>query len=264
MAAVNLKRNFGRMVGDTIRPIFFMGLMKRYIPGSGTPSRSATGRSGGSSSSGGTSAGGVKIDVELNEQFVEDELKMLNALMLLDTKFEKRFREAVSKEIKDARNRLIKQIKFKNGDPRGARHSIRSIIYKKVFGGALVIPPRTNAGMTTTYEPPRKIMTGRRGGNRMIRQQRTDDIMHYGPLDRGFILRMVNAGTHPRYANGRNGRWRNGTNSTFFRLQRIGDYYRGSIAPRNFFHDIGNRELTTAMSNMRRIVDEEYDRIINN
>jgi hypothetical protein len=206
----------------------------------------------------------VQIDVELNEQFVEDELKMLNALTLLDSKFEQRFRDAVAHEMREARKRLVSQIKFENGDPRGARHSIRSIIYKKIFGGALVIPPRTNAGMPTSYEPPRKVMDGRRGGNRMIRQKRTDDIMHYGPLDRGFILRMVNAGTHPRYANGRNGRWRNGTNRTFFRLQRIGEYYRGSIAPRNFFHDIGNRELTTAMNNLRRIVDEEYDRIISN
>jgi hypothetical protein len=240
-----------------------MGYMKRFIPGSGSRTRNSTGSHSGSNGGGG--AGGIKVEVELNEQFVEDELKMLKALMLLDTKFEKSFREAVAKEITDARKRLVSQIEFKNGDPRGARHSIRKVVYNKIFGGALVIPPRTKAGMPTSYEPPRKILEGKRGGNRMIRQTRTNDIMHYGPMDRGFILRMVNAGTHPRYANGRNGRWSaNGNNRTFFRLQRIGEYYRGSISPRNFFHDIGNRELATAMNNLRRIVDEEYERIIRN
>jgi hypothetical protein len=97
----------------------------------------------------------------------------------------------------------------------------------------------------------------------MIRSNRTDDIMHYGSMDRGWILRMVNAGTHPRYANGRNGKWsKSGSNSTFFKLQKIGDYYRGSIPPANFFHKYGSRAMDRALQGIRRMIDEEYERII--
>ena len=47
----------------------------------------------------------------------------------------------------------------------------------------------------------------------MLRSQRTDDILHLMPTERGFIFRMVNTGTRPRYANGRNGNWdRKGNN----------------------------------------------------
>lgn len=231
-----------------------MGRLSDYINSHQSSSRNSSGRSG-----------GFGIEIEMNQAFFEKEEKMLRSLMLLDTSFEKRLRDFIAQEIKEARNSIVSQIKFENGDPRGARHSIRRIVYDKILGGAIVIPPQTKASTKNDYEPPRKLTPKQRGGNRIIRSLRTDDIMHYGPLDRGWILRMVNAGTHPRYANGRNGRWdKKGMNRTFFRLQREGDYYRGSIAPRNFFHDYGNRAVSAAIQNIRRMVDEEYERIINN
>ena len=96
----------------------------------------------------------------------------------------------------------------------------------------------------------------------MIRSQRTDDMLHYGPDERGFILRFINSGTHPRYANGRNGKWnRRGANSTFFKLQAHGDYYRGSIAPRKFMNTLGRPSMQRALENLSRMVDEEFDKL---
>ena len=170
-------------------------------------------------------------------------------------------REFIRKEIKAAREEIIRNVKFKNGDPRGERFAIRRAVLNKTLAASIWLPPMTKAGQRNNYEPPRN--PSRRGGNRMIRSNRTDDIMHYGPMDRGWILRMVNAGTHPRYANGRNGKWsKSGSNSTFFKLQKIGDYYRGSIPPANFFHKYGSRAMDRALQGIRRMIDEEYERII--
>jgi hypothetical protein len=96
----------------------------------------------------------------------------------------------------------------------------------------------------------------------MIRSKRTDDILHYGPDQRSFVLRFINSGTHPRYANGRNGKWnKQGNNSTFFKLQEQGDYFRGSIAPRNFMSRLGRPAMQKAVENLSRMVDEEFDKL---
>jgi hypothetical protein len=216
---------------------------------------SRTGRAAGNGSNG--------VHIEVNYELLEDERKRLNALSLLDTKFEEKAREFIRKELAAAREEIINSIKFKNGDPRGARFAIRRATSNKMLKGSIWLPPMTQAGQRNSYEPPRKLQAHKRGGNRMIRSIRTDDIMHYGSLDRGWILRIVNAGTHPRYANGRNGNWNKARNRVFERLQRIGDYYRSSIAPRNFFHKYGSRAMDKALQNIRKMIEEESERIIN-
>ena len=204
---------------------------------------------------------------EINHQVLENQRQMLRAAMVADSEMGDRLREVIAEEMKKARNRIVGQIKFDNGDPRGMAHAIRRTVYKNLLGGSVWIPsPKTpKNGSRSNYEPPRKLRPGQRGGNRRLRSERTDDIMHYGPLDRGWILRMVNAGTRPRYANGRNGNWgKSGGNRTFFKLQEQGDYYRGSIGARNFFGTIGNRELDTALSNLSKMINEEFKKLFKN
>ena len=105
-------------------------------------------------------------------------------------------------------------------------------------------------------------MKGHRGGNRRIRSQRTQDMMTLDPKDRGFILRFVNSGTNPRYANGRNVTGNNRNLRNFFALQEEGDYYRGSIAPRNFFKNTGNRALAQMADNLSTAIEEELTKIL--
>ena len=53
-----------------------------------------------------------------------------------------------------------------------------------------------------------------------------------------------------------------GGNRTFAKLQAEGDYYRGSIAPRNFFSNAGQRALQHAAERLGKIIDEEWNKII--
>ena len=92
------------------------------------------------------------------------------------------------------------------------------------------------------YEPPRKLKPGQRGGNRIPRSRRTEDLMSYQGVDRGFVLRFVNGGTGER-------------------TSRYGN--RGRITPRGYFATSGQREMAAAVARLEMLIDEELNKIIN-
>ena len=196
---------------------------------------------------------------------MENQRQVLRALSMTNPETGKRLREAIFQELKAARDSIVNSIRFKE-DPRGTAHAVRRYTAKKYLGGVVsILPTRHKAGSRNNYEPPRKVypgMRGYRGGNRRLRSQRTDDIMHYGPMDRDFILYYVDKGTNPRYANGRNLSGRSNRRA-LYRLQAEGDYYRGSIAPRNFFASSGPSAMRKALENLEKIIDEEWKKVIN-
>ena len=196
---------------------------------------------------------------------MENQRQVLRALSMTNPETGKRLREAIFQELKAARDSIVNSIRFKE-DPRGTAHAVRRYTAKKYLGGVVsILPTRHKAGSINNYEPPRKVypgMRGYRGGNRRLRSQRTDDIMHYGPMDRDFILYYVDKGTNPRYANGRNLSGRSNRRA-LYRLQAEGDYYRGSIAPRNFFASSGPSAMRKALENLEKIIDEEWKKVIN-
>ena len=204
--------------------------------------------------------------LEVNREAFDRQQQAIAALMTTDPEMQKNLRQTIYEELKAARDRVVNDIRFANGDPRGTAHAVRRYVAKKYLGGVVsILPTRHAPGPKTSYEPPRKLRQGQRGGNRRLRSQRTDDIMHYGPMDRDFILYYVDQGTRPRYANGRNGSWdRRGNNKTFFELQAEGSYYRGSIASRNFFGQAGGREMQVAVERLQEIIETELNKLMGN
>ena len=204
----------------------------------------------------------MAISIDINNQILENQMHALQACMSVDSEINKRLREFIFQELKRVRNDIAGGLKFANGDPRGTRGAVKRYVASKYLGGVVSILDGKASGSNNSYEAPRKLRPGQRGGNRMIRSQRTDDMLHYGPDERSFILRYINSGTHPRYANGRNGKWnKRGGNRTFFKLQEQGDYYRGSIAPRNFMSTLGKPSMQRALENLSKMVDEEFDKL---
>lgn len=90
-------------------------------------------------------------------------------------------------------------------DPRHAYKAVRYSIYKQILGGQVNILGRRKRGAATSYVRPRKERPEHaRGGNRRNRSARTMQIDSYEGVDRGFILRFLNAGTvmrETRYGN---------------------------------------------------------------
>ena len=109
--------------------------------------------------------------------------------------FEKRLRGVIRKVLKQARDELSRKaddgLGIKN-DPRHAYKAVRYAVYRRIFGGQVNILQSRKAHSPNNYEPPRTLRQGQRGGNRMKRSKRTDKVMHYEGMDRGFILRWIN------------------------------------------------------------------------
>ena len=143
-----------------------------------------------------------------------------------------------------------------NGDPRQAYKAVRYAVYKRILGGQVnILDPRKV--QKAPYNPPRKLQPKQRGGNRMTRSNRTQDLMEYYGASRAFVLRFLNAGTEARYNGGRNGRTEQERDK--FIMANEGMNYRGRIAPRNWFGPRSHSELQNAAYRIQDIID----RVIN-
>lgn len=190
------------------------------------------------------------IGLEVNDAVILEQQKVLEAALSTNPKTQKALQKLIRKALMEVRPELVSAARgAMDSDPRGAAHGIRTAVYKKILGGNInILNMRKKAGKSTTYEPPRKLQPGQRGGNRVLRGKRTDTVMHYGPHDRQWILRFVNSGTSDRMAGSRGGRLSGN---------------RGSIAARNFFSGAGERALTKAADNLATLIDTELEAMLN-
>ena len=175
-----------------------------------------------------------------------DELsKKLDRLQAKDSQMEERITKIIREAIKAARSMVTQDAKGAVGnDPRHAYKAVRSMVYKRILGGNISILQKRKAGSGKSgYEPPRTLRPGQRGGNRVPRSARTQQMMDYEGSDRGFILRFLNSGTGQRTAGTRNGRLHGN---------------RGSIAARNWFPSSGQRAMNAAA----QYIIDEIDRLI--
>lgn len=189
------------------------------------------------------------IGLEVNDAVVIQQSQVLEQALSTNPKTQKALQKLIRKALMEVRPELVAAARGAMGsDPRGAAQGIRLSVYKKILGGNVNILNSRKAGRPTTYEPPRKLQPGQRGGNRVPRGNRTDTVMHYGPHDRQWILRFINSGTSDRMAGSRGGRLSGN---------------RGSIAARNFFGSAASSALTKAADNLATMIDTELENILN-
>ena len=184
------------------------------------------------------------FEFEFNDSVVLRQQKVLEAALSTNPKTQKALQKLINKALTEVRPQVVASIRGKlSEDPREAARSVRRITYRKILGGDLNIKDKKRkAGQPNSYEPPRKLRQGQRGGNRVKRSERTNQVMHYGPSDRGWILRIVNSGTTKRMAGTRNG--------------RLGGN-RGSIAARNFFRGSAEPAIMKAADRLAEMIDKE-------
>ena len=192
------------------------------------------------------------ISLEINDAVVLEQKQVLEQALSTNPKTQKALQKLIRKAIMDVRKDAVSAVgRALNSDPRGAAHGIRTAVYKKILGGNLnILNMRRKAGKPTTYEPPRKLQPHQRGGNRVPRGARTNTVMHYGPHDRGWILRIINSGTI------------NGDRTAGTRGGRLSGN-RGSIAASNFFRGAAEPALQKAVNNLAMMIDTELVNILN-
>ena len=187
-------------------------------------------------------------DIVLGQQAVLEQALSTNKAT------QKALQKLIRAAILEARAEVVKNIRFANGDPRGAARSVRTSVYRKVLGANINIYNSRKAGTPISYEPPRKGVSGR-GGNRRQRNAVTRRIMTYGPENRGFILRFVNSGTDDRVINF--------TSNDKRKHKNANTGNRGNIEPRNFFKNLAGPALTKAVDSLATMIDTELEAIIN-
>jgi hypothetical protein len=188
--------------------------------------------------------------LDINDSVVVEQRQVLEQALSTNPKTQKALQKLIQQVLKDAREQVVRATgSALASDPRGAAHGIRRVVYKKLLGANLnILNMRKRAGQPTNYEPPRKLRPHQRGGNRVPRGSRTDTVMHYGPHDRGWILRIVNSGTTMREAGTRGGRLHGS---------------RGAIAARNFFGPAASGALSKAADNLATLIDTELEAMLN-
>lgn len=179
---------------------------------------------------------------EFNNAIILEQQRALEAELSTSPKAQTVLRKIIRKYVKEARTQVVNGIHFKNGDPRKTAWAVRTAVYKKVLGANINIFNSRKAHGSNSYEPPRKLRQGQRGGNRLLRNRDTERSMHYAPQDRGFILRFVNSGTADR-------------------TTRYGS--RGAIAARNFFRPLGDRAMGQMRDNLAKAIEAEMQALIN-
>lgn len=185
---------------------------------------------------------------EANEAVILESKKVLEAALSTNPKTLAILRKMIREYVMQARQLVVNSINFQNGDPRGTRQAVRTAVYKRVLGANINIFNSRKAHGSNNYEPQRKLRPKQRGGNRVKRGERTNQVMHYSPLDRGWILRLTNSGTGERTAGSRGG--------------ALGGN-RGSIAARNFFQPLGDRAMGVMRDNLERAIEAEITKLLN-
>lgn len=160
----------------------------------------------------------------------------LDRLLVSDKRMESKVRSIVRKVLSAAVDTVRGRIRTMSG--KDAYLALRKSVYKRVLGGNLnIISPHRAGGQRVPLPPesPRK-RSHAVGGNRMARSRRTEDLLTYAGVDRGFILRFLNGGTP--------GRTSNGTRNV------------GQITPRNWFGSMTQQEIERQMQLFDKLMDE--------
>ena len=199
----------------------------------------------------------------IDDTLISNVADNLRAAMTTDPKMRKVIQEHIREELWKARKEMINSANFANGDPRQSLRAIRNSVYDKILGGQINIKrSRKDHGSGIAYTPPRKLTPGQRGGNRRLRSQRTEQINSGSPLDRQWVLNILNKGTKTRVIGFRNTVKANRTRyeNHVYRINRgetsrTGN--RGSIAPRNWFRPAAERALQMAMQRISEMIEIE-------
>ncbi len=199
----------------------------------------------------------------IDDTIISNVADNLKAAMTTDPNMRKAIQQHIREALWEARKEMINSISFANGDPHQSLRAIRNSVYDKILGGQINIKrSRKEHGSGSAYTPPRKLTPGQRGGNRRPRSERTEQINRGSPLDRGWILNILNKGTKTRVIGFRNTVKGNRTRyeNRVYRINR-GDKARtgnrGAIAPRNWFRPAAERALQMAMQRISEMIEIE-------
>lgn len=180
------------------------------------------------------------MSIEVNVYKAEEEIEsLLTSNPRAAKAFDKAIRKLLQRTARDVRRANAAAI---GNDPRKAARAVKTAVYKRILGGAVSILDKKRAsGTRARLVRARKLDSNphQRGGNRMQRSQRTEDMETYFGSDRAFVLRFLNSGADRTNAGAM--RSRSGSH-----LKAPAN--RGIITARNFFDAATTRAMEANMA----------------
>lgn len=166
----------------------------------------------------------------------------LERLLTTHPEMEKKVRKIVRQVLKGAQASVAQAADLQS--TKQAAQAIRKAVYKKLLGGNInVLDSRGKAGTRAPLPPVYHKLEhttnkkgNHRGGNRMPRTRRTEDLLTYAGKDRAFILRFLNSGTPNRSTNG---------------VRNV-----GQIAARGWFDNASHKAIQHAAEQFELLLDE--------
>lgn len=188
------------------------------------------------------------VEANISQNFMveglTEQIKQLDHLLATNPEMEQKMRRVISKVLIKAQNKMRKDVGSDlPNDPRNAAKAVRKAVYRQILGGNInILRKRRATEGASSYTPTRTLKSGKRGGNRRLRSERTMRMEAYNASDRGFILYWLNSGTKgrsmgkfqsdPRRGNVKRGS-QGGDVSKYGKTVNTGS--RGSISARNIF-----------------------------
>ena len=198
----------------------------------------------------------VQIDGLIQQRQELEQLMMSNPQM--EKRVQKLIRQvlmAARKEVSNAAKEAIK------ADPHKAYKAVKTAVYRQILGGSVSILNKRGTKFDN-YEPPRKLQPGQRGGNRRVRSQRSDQLLHYAGDSRAFVLRFLNNGTQGRVieftSNPHRPKVKRGSQGGDIRKygKTTNTGRRGNIAARNFFGNSSHIAMQHAAGQLSTLIEE--------
>lgn len=167
----------------------------------------------------------------------------LERIMMSTPEMEGKVQDIVRKVLQMARKNIVQDTKGEiNVDTRQAYRAVKRAVYSRILGGSVSILNKRSAAKRRPVPPVvHRLETqtnsrgNHRGGNRMPRSRRTEDLLSYEGSDLAFVLRFLNAGTSTR---------NNGARNT------------GAIGARNFFGRASHEALQEAAQQFTQLIDQ--------
>lgn len=184
----------------------------------------------------------------------------LEALMMSNPAMEKQVQKLIRKVLMAARREVAKAASGSmKADPRKAYKAVKTAVYRRILGGSVSILNKRSVKFDS-YEPPRTLRPGQRGGNRRPRSQRSDKMLHYAGDSRAMVLRWLNAGTSGRYiqftGDSNRAKVNRGSQGGSKYGKTINTGKRGNIAPCNFFSSSAHTAMQKAADQLSILIDQ--------
>lgn len=167
--------------------------------------------------------------------------KALEQLLTSNPQMEKKIQRIIRRVFAEAKKQMQDAAASEmQSSPREAYKAVKTAVYRRILGGNMSILD-SRGTKTRPYDPPKKLRAGQRGGNRVPRGSRTQQVMDYYGESRAFVLRFLNAGATSRVAGSRGGRLHGN---------------RGTITPRNFFGNNSLRIMQQTAGKLDALIDQ--------